>query len=276
MVDLKNILERFYQLNITPIIGLEWEFYLLDQKNPLLEDKLQFFFQNILQSSIKNNVDILEIEKEQGQGQIEIKTKPYFDIVKLCQDFLIIKEIIRKISYQMNLESDFSAQKYLNDCGSSLQINLNFINKNNQNLFTGSSDNESKFLLFIISGILNNIPNYINDYIFSKDDLVRFDQDLNINLHKKGKYTAPVNISWGYDNRSCAIRIVNGKSPKNRRLEFRLPSSNAYLNKIIISLLKSSLDGIKSQSLPIKETYGNAFMDFNFVPIGTLIDRKLP
>ena len=54
----------------------------------------------------------------------------------------------------MNLEADFSAQKYLDDCGSSLQINLNFLDKNNKNLFNGSSDDESKLLLYSISGIL--------------------------------------------------------------------------------------------------------------------------
>ena len=259
---IQKLLGNLKKLGLKPIIGLEWEFYLLEQNKSLTKEKLSIFFQNFLNSAKNHDIDILNIEKEQGEGQVEIKTKPYSDILKLCQDFLLIKKIVRKISYEMNLETDFYAQKYLNDCGSSLQINLNFLNNKNINLFSGSSDNEGESLLYVIAGILGYTAKFLENYIFSKEDLVRFNQDLNIKLHKSGKYTAPINLSWGYDNRTAAIRIIGRND--NRRLEFRIPSSNSYIFKVIESLFESALAGITKKALPQKAIYGNAFNSNNF------------
>ena len=263
MDDLKTILKHFQVVNLIPVIGIEWEFYLLDQKNPLSGEKHKLFFQNFLKLSKNYGINSLKIEKEQGKGQIEIKTNPYLDIPKLCRDFLLIKKIVRKISFEMNLEADFTAQKYNDDCGSSLQINLNFLDKNNKNLFNGSSQDESQLLLYSIAGILNLTEKYLENYISSKEDLIRFDKDINIKLHKSGNYTAPTNLSWGYDNRTTAIRVI-GKND-NRRLEFRIPSSNSYIFKVVESLLESVLSGVAKKELPQKAIYGNAFKDRGFL-----------
>ena len=257
MNNLEKLLQTLKNLDLIAIIGLEWEFYLLEKKQLLSEEKLKIFFQKFLISAKNQNIDTLKIEKEQGKGQIEIKTNPYLDIPKLCRDFLLIKKIVRKISFEMNLEADFTAQKYNDDCGSSLQINLNFLDKNNKNLFNGSSDDESKLLLYSIAGILECTPKFLENYISSKEDLIRFDKDINIKLHKSGNYTAPTNLSWGYDNRTTAIRVI-GKND-NRRLEFRVPSSNSYIFKVVESLLESVLSGIAKKALPQKAIYGNAF-----------------
>ncbi|MDB2550890.1 hypothetical protein N9X24_03415 [Rickettsiales bacterium] len=262
MSNLENIIKNFQKLNIHPVIGLEWEFYLLDQDQPLSEEQLSIFSKNIT-NPIQNNQSII-IEREYGNGQIEIKTKPYHNIAKLCQDFISIKKSVRIIANKMNLEADFSAQKYPDDCGSSLQININFLNNHNNNVFVGSSDNESQLLLYAIAGILKYTPEFLDNYIADKEDLTRFDKNLNINLHRSGKYTAPTNISWGYDNRTTAIRII-GKD-HNRRLEFRVPSSNSYIIRVIESLLKSVSYGINEKNIPINATYGNSFKE-NFITL---------
>jgi glutamine synthetase len=262
--NLAILINNFKVLNFSPIIGIEWEFYLLQNNKSLSDKQLQIFRQNLL----NKNINILEIAREQGNGQIEIKFPPYSNIPNLCQDFIQIKKYIREIALEMSLEADFSAQKYLNDCGSSLQINLTLLNHKKENLFHGSSNDESKILLYTINGILNNIPKFLDNYISSKEDLIRFDRKLNIKLHKSGKYTAPINISWGYDNRTAAIRIV-GKD-NNRRLEFRVPSSNSYIIKVIESLLESVFLGIKTKTIPQNPDYGNLFDNLEYIDLALM------
>lgn len=260
MFGLHKLLDEFNKLDLTTIIGIEWECYLLEQKQPLKAEKLALFFKKFLNIAKNQNIFILNIEKEQGQGQIEIKTRPYQDISKLCQDFILIKKIVQEISKTMSLETDFAAQKYHDDCGSALQINLNFLDQKQNNLFAGSSENESKLLLYSIAGILSNISKFLENYISCKEDMKRFDKNLNINLHKSGKYTAPINFnSWGYNNRTTTIRIAGSNRTNNRRLEFRVPCSNANITQIIESLLYSVLQGIKEEELPQNAIYGNCF-----------------
>jgi glutamine synthetase len=264
MNNLPILINNFKDLNFNPIIGIEWEFYLLHNGKALSNEKLQLFSQNLL----KRNVNILEIAREQGNGQIEIKLPPYSNILNLCQDFIQIKKYIREIALEMSLEADFSAQKYLNDCGSSLQINLTILNNKKQNLFNRSVNDESRILLYAINGILNNIPKFIDNYISSKEDIIRFDRKLNIKLHKSGKYTAPVNISWGYDNRTAAIRITGKNS--NRRLEFRIPSSNSYISKVIESVLESVFLGVKAKIIPQNPDYGNLFDNLEYAELASM------
>jgi glutamine synthetase len=262
--NLAILINNFKDLNFSPIIGIEWEFYLLQNNKSLSDKQLQIFRQNLL----NKNINILEIAREQGNGQIEIKFPPYSNIPNLCQDFIQIKKYIREIALEMSLEADFSAQKYLNDCGSSLQINLTLLNHKKENLFHGSSNDESKILLYTINGILNNIPKFLDNYISSKEDLIRFDRKLNIKLHKSGKYTAPINISWGYDNRTAAIRIIS--KDNNRRLEFRVPSSNSYIIKVIESLLESVFLGIKTKTIPQNPDYGNLFDNLEYIDLALM------
>lgn len=40
-------------------------------------------------------------------------------------------------------------------------------------------------------------------------------------------YSAPVNTAWGYDNRTTAFRVPPVYLPGARRVENRLPSSDA-------------------------------------------------
>ena len=106
-----------------------------------------------------------------------------------------------------------------------------------------------------ITKALNNRFNCLGQYLDWTSQ--RFDLKRNKELFKKGKYTAPVNLSWGYDNRTCAIRII-GKN-QNRRLEFRIPDSNCDIKKATTKFLEMVYKGINSNTKPTPPIYGNAF-----------------
>ena len=251
---LKSVLEDFKLLELQPRIGIEIEFYLqyqgLAAHNPLVT---KFIFQ--LKIAIKkNNIDILNIEPEQGLGQIEIKTSPYFNLKQLCQDIIKIKQIISHIAKNLNCHANFLSQPYENDCGSALQINLSLINNNN-NLFTKPN---SLYLFNTISSLLNYTKNIMIIFSPRTEDYLRFNLVTNQNLFKNRKYSAPVNISWGYENRTTLIRIPSSKN--QRRLEFRLAASNADIYLSITFFLLTILDGINNgDNKPILPIYGNAF-----------------
>jgi glutamine synthetase len=70
---------------------------------------------------------------------------------------------------------------------------------------------------------------------------------------------APANVTWGFDNRTAAIRVIGGKHD-SARIETRVPGAdtNAYL--ALGAALASGLFGIKNKmKLEIPETRGNSY-----------------
>jgi glutamine synthetase len=72
---------------------------------------------------------------------------------------------------------------------------------------------------------------------------------------------APTTITWGIDNRTTALRVINS-TPEHTRLETRIPGadSNSYL--ALSAALASGLYGIKNKlPLNIPAVKGNGYQD---------------
>lgn len=256
---LRLFLADFQLLNLQPIIGVEIEFYLESQILKVDNLAVHKFISKLKSELLEKNIAILDAESEQGNGQIEIKTKPYFDLELLCQDIIKIKLIVHNLSSSLGYKANFSSQPYKNDCGSSLQINFSLIDLKNNFLFQKNEELESPYLLRSITGILNLTKSTMIFFAPEQQDYLRFDLELNKNLFRNKKYTAPVNISWGYDNRTALIRIPKTKNVSQRRIEFRLAASNADIYLVIACFLLMVLETINKDTKPMLPIYGNAF-----------------
>jgi glutamine synthetase len=250
--NLISIISVIYSFKIK--IGIEIEFYINNNvKNIDIIHELK---------KIIKNTD--GVEKERGQNQFEIKTKPYTDLKKLVSDYQFILENINNFCSSNNLKLSFDALPFDNDCGSALQINLSLINSNQKNLFSRTKiDNdmiEGDLMLNCIGGLLNNINKNLLLYIKNEECLKRFNLEQNIKIKKLNKFPAPTFISWGINNRTASIRIPTPtvkdfskyieEDNENRRIEFRVPSASADLKLIIIGVLSSIIDGLENDLKP--------------------------
>jgi glutamine synthetase len=258
---LRSFLADFQLLNLQPIIGVEIEFYLESKILKVDNSAVHNFISKLKLELLEKNIEILDIEPEQGNGQIEIKTKPYSDLELLCQDIIKIKLITHNLSLSLGYGANFLSQPYQNDCGSSLQINFSLIDLKNNFLFQKNEELESSYLLRSIAGILNFVKSTMIFFAPTQQDYLRFNLELNKNLFRNKKYTAPVNISWGYNNRTALIRIPKTKEISQRRIEFRLAASDADIYLVIASFLLMVLEAINKDIKPILPIYGNAFDD---------------
>lgn len=78
---------------------------------------------------------------------------------------------------------------------------------------------------------------------------------------------APENVSWGVDNRTCALRMIARPGPKAYRIEHRCPGAdiNSYL--AIAAMLAGGIHGIEERLDPPVAIEGNAAdMDLNSLP----------
>ncbi|MBO4956725.1 MAG: hypothetical protein J6C50_02725 [Rickettsiales bacterium] len=255
----------FLNKNYIVYIGIEIEFYL-----PHIITKTEELYNKIYNFSTKQNINIYDIERERGQNQFEIKFKPYSDVNKLINDFNNIKQFLIN-----EFNAIFNDMPFKNDSGSALQINISIADKTtNKNLFSRNKDKtqESKLLLNSVAGLLQTTNLFLPFYLSKNKNTTRLEELTNKILYSNGKIPAPTYISWGINNRTCAIRIPIPKNiynednyftddDKNRRIEFRVPSADSDIKYLIYCILNSIAFGITNNLIPIDSTYNNVLLN---------------
>lgn len=261
----KSIKQFVENTKYFPQIGIELEFYLLDQNLQCLQNKgLIDNYIFLLAQIFLQDPTIYKIEKEQGASQIEIKIAPHSDLLLLAQKIETIKQKAKILAQENNLVACFDSQPFKDDCGSALQFNFSLHDDAANNLFIKDrevSSQKNNLLLNTITGMLDSIEWAMIFYAPQPQDYLRFDLDINRNLHKKGKFTAPVNISFGDDNRTVAVRVPKDKNLQNNRVEFRVAAANADGFLTISSLLVAIANAINNNRIPqdSQKIFGNAF-----------------
>jgi glutamine synthetase len=77
---------------------------------------------------------------------------------------------------------------------------------------------------------------------------------------------APTAISWGYENRTAAIRIPAG-NPAARRIEHRVAGGDVNPYLMLAAILGAALSGIEDEVEPPPAVNGNAYaMDLPQIP----------
>ncbi len=69
---------------------------------------------------------------------------------------------------------------------------------------------------------------------------------------------APTDASWGVENRTCALRVIEG-SPKSQRVEYRIGAADGNPYLVMAAALASGLYGIEKQLEPSPMVIGNAY-----------------
>lgn len=234
-------------------IGCELEFFLLQKNLQSLENRdlladLIFELKNQL---TKNFSLIYQVEKEQGASQIEVKTIFTANLFELCVQLENAKNFIKNFAEEKNLIASFVAQPFVNDCGSALQFNLSLHQKNDENIFL----HDQKKVENIASQLLKNTNSMMIFLAPNQEDYARFCPQTNRNLFKKGKFSAPINLSFGADNRTCAIRFLKLKNAT--RLEYRVAAANAEIFLTVAAIILIIALPQKNQEL--NKIHGNAF-----------------
>lgn len=250
---LQKISSRFsFETSHAIKIGIELEFYLTNRDgSQIFSPQITENFIADLTAKLPANSLIYKIEKEQGVGQIEVKTIFDSDLLKVCSEIELIKNLAKNLAEQKNLCASFLAQQFLDDCGSALQFNISLHNDADENIF--SSD--KKYLQKVAESLLQMTDEMLIFLAPEPEDYNRFSFATNLNLFKKGKFTAPINLSFGADNRTCAIRIPQ----KSARLEYRVAAAGADPALCISVILLAILRGNKNEVALQKQIHGNAF-----------------
>jgi glutamine synthetase len=272
---LKRIQKQCEGMGYSALFSQEFEWYNFENKPQELEganySNLRpispgMFGYSILRPYLKNEYfnalfDYLEkfdirlegLHTETGPGVYEAAIR-HDEILKAADKAILFKTSVKEIAYRFGIIASFMAKwnKDLPGCSGHVHQSL-WDTEKKTNLFFDQKDGNriSSLMKSYIAGQLKCLPFIVPMYAPT------------INSYKRlncGAW-APGTLTWGFDNRTTALRIIN-KDSSSARVEMRVAGSDTNPYLAMAACLASGLYGIrKNLKLDVAATKGNAYHD---------------
>ena len=261
---LNSVCKKYKELNLNPVVAFELEFYLLNEntsKNLKLEnhdytnvlsitdiEDHEVFFDELYDLCEKNNIPMDGISSENAPNQFEINLKHIADPLKAADHAIIFKRFIKGIAKRHKKIATFMAKPFPNISGSGMHVHFSLLDKNKNNVFNNNSELGSDTLKNAVGGILDSL----------KDSTLILAPHFNSYKRLRPGSHAPINICWGYENRTASIRIPGGDY-LSKRIEHRVAGADANPYLVLSSILSSALYGITEKKEPPKPINGDTY-----------------
>jgi len=206
----------------------------------------------------------LMVESAKGEcnlGQHEIAFK-FDEVVTTADQHSVYKNGAKEISAQMGKSLTFMA-KYDEREGNSCHIHMSLRGKDGSIVFD-DGDGPTRVFEQFIAGIQVTMAEFTLLYAPNVNSYKRF---------QPGSF-APTAIAWGYDNRTCSLRVVGHGG--GMRVENRVPGGDVNPYMGLAAMLAGGLHGIENE-LGLEDAFeGNAYeSDKPHVPATLAAAREL-
>ena len=217
----------------------------------LRSSQYSYFVNELFESLHEFGIPVEGMHTETGPGVYEACIK-YSDILKAADNAVLFKSSVKEIAFREGIMASFMAKWNSELPGCSGHIHQSLWNLDeSQNLFYNASSGTkmSKIMESYIAGQLKCLPYILPMFAPTVNSYKRF---------VEGSW-APTTVSWGIENRTTAVRVVN-YSKSGMRVENRVPGSDTNPYLTMAASLASGLYGIKNElKLDMLPTVGNEY-----------------
>ncbi len=185
---------------------------------------------------------------ESGTAQLEINFL-HGDPVRLADQVLVFKRIVRQVALQHGVYATFMAKPMEHQPGSAMHLHVSVVDEaSGENLFADAAGADSAMFRHFVGGLQKYLP----------EVTPLLAPNVNSFRRMRPSHSAPINVQWGYDNRSCGLRApISDRS--NRRIENRLPGADASPYLALAATLICGYLGVSERAEPSAQTTGNAY-----------------
>ena len=194
-------------------------------------------------------VELSAVHTEAGPGLLELNLRAGRGLAA-ADDAALVKFGVKQVAAALGLRASFLAKTRPGEEGSSGHIHFSCW-RGEENAFAGPDPAGPLPEVFsqAVAGVLEHLPAaslLLNPTINSYKRLVP-------------GWFAPVNVSWGYENRSCAVRAIRSPRPELWRFECRRPGADANPYLALAAIAASVADGIRRGLEPPEPVEGDAY-----------------
>jgi glutamine synthetase len=280
---LRRVLDLYHKRGWRPVVAPEIEFYLVkrntDPDYPLeppigrsgrpeagrrsysisAVNEFDAVFEDIYEFAEAQQLEVDTLIHEEGAAQMEINLR-HGDPLVLADQVFLLKRTIREAALAHDIYATFMAKPMSHEPGSAMHVHQSVLSAaTGRNIFTDEDDRPTPEFFAYLAGQQHYTPAIacmVAPYVNSYRRLV------------KG-VSAPVNVQWGYDNRTTGLRIPPS-SPANRRVENRVPSSDANPYLALAAVLACGYLGLTRGLTPSEPTGGAARSEEFDLPVGLM------
>lgn len=268
---LRHVLQLYAQKGWEPVVAPELEFYLvepnIDADYPLKPpigrsgraepgrqsysiaavNEFDPLFDDIYAFCEKQDIEIDTLIHEDGPAQMEINLL-HGNALDLADQAFLFKRTAREAALRHKMYTTFMAKPHAKEPGSAMHIHQSVVDtKSRQNVFSNADGSPSRLFFAHIAGLQKYLPAAMS--LFAP----------NVNSYRRiaREQMAPINVQWGYDNRTAGLRVpVSGAAA--RRVENRVGGADANPYLAIAASLACGYLGMIEDLQPTEPIAGSA------------------
>nr|WP_245231198.1 glutamine synthetase family protein [Zongyanglinia huanghaiensis] len=240
-------------------VGTELEFYLLDPETglPTIQGnqvyginrmaELEHVLGPIREDLTAMGIPIEQSNPEYAAGQVEVNIR-YDEAVLAADRIILFRAMVKQVAAKHGYLATFMAKPFIAESGSGFHTHYSLW-KDGKNAFAQDGKINQTGLAFV-AGLQNRMVE------------MSLAGSTTPNAYKRRQpYTfCPVNNSWGYDNRTVGLRVIEG-GDSAVRVEKRDASADVNPYYLLACDIAAGLEGIENGSEPGPVTKGDAYAD---------------
>ncbi|OUD13963.1 glutamine synthetase family protein [Thioflexithrix psekupsensis] len=269
---LRRILNLYEQQGWLPVVAPELEFFLvkknIDPDYPLeppigrsgrpesarqsygidAVNEFDPLFEDIYDYCEAQRINIDTLIHEAGAAQMEINFL-HGDALEAADQVFLFKRTVREAALRRDIYATFMAKPMQREPGSAMHIHQSLVDrKTGQNLFANTQQDPTPLFLHYLGGLQKYLPValcFFAPNVNSYRRFLRYD-------------SAPINVQWGYDNRTVGLRVPHA-TPAARRVENRVAGADANPYLALAASLACGYLGIQQQLTPQNPVVGSGY-----------------
>ncbi len=268
---LQKIIRRASQLGFDATAAFEYEFFMFNETPDSIREKNYrdltpitpgFFGYSMLRNSVHSELyqQILELAEEMdfpieglhtetGPGVLEAALT-YDNASDAADKAALFKTFIKIWAQRNGMMATFMAKWSKDLPGQSGHIHISLKDQSGKSVFhePNNDHNMSDIQRHFLAGQQKLMPEFLSMIAPTVNSYSRMVPGM----------WAPLDATWGVENRTTALRVIPG-SAKSQRLEYRLGSADANPYLALAAALASGLYGVENKLEPHPQVKGNAY-----------------
>jgi len=272
-VILGQLSQRFKQHGLTPVLATEMEFCLFqtdcDASGRPVHTQTTFgggvaiggetygidamqsvadVMHGIRDACAVQNLPIDTLITEAAPSQYEINLFHQADPLLAADQGMLLQRAIKGVAGQHDMRASFMAKPFTELAGNGMHVHCSLVNEFGVNAFDNGTDDGSDLLRQAIAGCLATMG----------DSMLLFAPHLNSYRRFQLDSHAPMAPTWGYENRTVAVRVP-ADSHEAMRLEHRVAGADASPHLVIAAIIAGMLYGIENKLEAPSPVVGDAY-----------------
>ncbi len=279
---LKSVLARAAAQGISAVFAAEFEFFVFKETADTLrakgfrdltplspgmfgyswmrEGQNQELCHAILDEMAAYDIPIEGLHTETGPGVYEVAIR-YDEALRMADKAALFKTAMKELCARRGLSVTFMAKWNASLPGCSGHLHQSLWGKGQSGKEPLFHDDKDPLKLSAVA------RHYLGGQVALMPELTAL-YSPTVNSYKRyvpGVW-APLNASWGVENRTCAIRVISG-SPSSTRLEYRQTAADINPYVAIATCLAAGLWGMERHAAPPEPASGDASSAASLLPL---------